>query len=134
MSQGNVELVRRALERAKQNPDALWNILDDEVVWDIGDLDIPDATGTYWRGPAGVKEFFRHWLGPFDDWGYEVGEMMDAGDSVVAHIHQWGRGKGSGAMVESQFWQVWTLRDRKLVRGSYHSQKPDAFEAAVCGE
>jgi ketosteroid isomerase-like protein len=129
MSQQNVELVERVLGEAQHNPDALWEVLDDQVLWEPGHLDIPDAGPTNWRGPAGVQEFFRRWIGPFDDWGYEVGEMIDAGDSVVAHVHQWGRGKGSGARVESQFWLVWTIRDGKIVRGTHHAGRAEALES-----
>jgi len=128
MSQQNVELVLRVLDEAQHDPSALWEVLDDEVLWEVGALDIPDSGGT-WRGPAGVREFFRRWVGPFDEWGYEVGEVIDAGDSVVAHIHQRGQGKGSGAIVESRFWQVWTIRAGKVVRGTHHSEKADALEA-----
>jgi ketosteroid isomerase-like protein len=117
-------MVERVLNEARDRPAALYEILDDEVLWDIGALDIPDAGTTQRRGPAGVREFFRRWVGPFDGWGYEVGDVIDAGDSVVAHIHQWGRGKGSGAKVESRFWQMWKIRDGKLVHATHHSGKP----------
>jgi ketosteroid isomerase-like protein len=123
-------LVERVLHEAQHRPAALWEVLDDDVVWETGTLDIPDAATTCWRGPAGVREFFRHWVGPFDEWGYEVGEVIDAGNAVVAHIHQSGRGKGSGARVESRFWQVWTIRDGKVVRATHHSEKAEALEAA----
>ena len=131
MSQDDVRLVERVLAEAQHNPSALWDVLDDEVIWEVEDLEIPDAVETQWRGPAGVREFFRRWIGPFDEWGYEVGEVIDAGDSVVAQIHQWGRGKGSGVRVETQHWQVWTIRDGKIVRGTHHSEKAAAFEAAA---
>jgi ketosteroid isomerase-like protein len=130
MSQQNVEIVEQVLERARHDPDALFEALDDEVRWEVGGLDIPDVESAHWRGPAGVREFFRRWIGPFDAWDYEVVEVIDAGDSVVAQIHQWGRGKGSGVTVESRFWQVWTIRDRKIVRGTHHTEKADALEAA----
>jgi ketosteroid isomerase-like protein len=134
MSQQNLELVRRVLGQAQHDPAALWDVLDDEVVWEPGDLDLPDAAPAQWRGPEGVQEFFRRWIGPFDEWGYEVGEMIDAGDSVVAHIHQWGRGKGSGARVESEFWLVWTVRDGKIVRGVHYTERAGALEAAGLSE
>jgi ketosteroid isomerase-like protein len=130
MSQQNLELVTRVLGEAQHNPPALWDLLDDDVLWEPGQLDLPDAAPAQWHGPAGVQEFFRRWIGPFDEWGYEVGEMIDAGDSVVAHIHQWGRGKGSGAKVESQFWLVWTIRDGKLVRGTHYAGRAEALESA----
>jgi ketosteroid isomerase-like protein len=129
MSRQNVELVRRVLREAQHNPPALWDVLDDEVVWEPGDLELPDARPAQWHGRAGVQAFFRRWIGPFDEWGYEVGEVIDAGDSVVAHIHQWGRGKGSGAKVESQFWLAWTIRDGKLVRGAHFARRADALKA-----
>jgi ketosteroid isomerase-like protein len=130
MSQENVELVERVLGAAQHNPAALWDALDEDVVWEPGDLDLPDATPAQWRGVEGVQAFFRRWIGPFDEWGYEVGEVLDAGDSVVAHVHQWGRGKGSGAKVESQFWLVWTIRDGKIVQGVHYTERAAALEAA----
>jgi len=128
MSRENVELIFRVLDQARHDPTALWNVLDDEVRWEVGALDIPDSGGT-WHGPAGVREFFRRWVGPFDEWSYEFGDAIDAGDSVVVHIHQWGRGTGSGVTVESEFWQVWTIRDGKVVRGTHHPEKAEALEA-----
>jgi ketosteroid isomerase-like protein len=128
MSLENVKMIERMLDQAQRDPAALFEVLDDEVRWEVGPLDLPDSRATY-CGPAGVREFFRRWVGTFDEWGYEVGEVIDAGDSVVVHIHQWGRGKGSGAPVESHFWQVWTVRDGKVVRGTHHSEKAEALEA-----
>jgi ketosteroid isomerase-like protein len=129
MSQQNVELVARVVDQAQHDPAVLWRLLDDDVIWELGDIEIPDAGATRWRGPAGVQDFFRRWTGSFDEWGYEVRDVIDAGDSVVTHIHQWGRGKVSGAMVESEFWQVWTLRDRKVVRATHHSERAAALES-----
>jgi ketosteroid isomerase-like protein len=130
MSTENLELVKRVLEESRSDPTALWEILDDGVVWEVGTLDIPDAGAPEWHGPAGVREFFRRWVGPFDEWDYEVSELIDAGDSVIAHIHQWGRGKGSGAMVESRFWQVWSLRGGRIVRATHHGERAEALAAA----
>jgi ketosteroid isomerase-like protein len=128
MSQENVELVLGVLDQARHNPTALWEVLDDDVRWEVGALDIPDSGGT-WHGPEGVREFFRRWVGPFEEWSYEFGDVIDAGDSVVVRIHQWGRGKGSGVTVESRFWQVWTLRDGKVVRWQAIGDKDEALEA-----
>jgi ketosteroid isomerase-like protein len=44
-------------------------------------------------------------------------------------FNQWGRGKGSGASVESRFWQAWTIRDGKVVQGTHHSEKAEALQA-----
>jgi ketosteroid isomerase-like protein len=122
-------MIERMLEQAQRNPAALYDLLDDHVRWEVAALDVPDA-GPIYHGPEGVRDFFRRWIGAFDEWGYEVAETIDAADSVVVHIRQWGRGKGSGVAVEQRFWQVWTIRDGKVIRGTLHTDKAEALDAA----
>jgi ketosteroid isomerase-like protein len=90
MSRENVEILAEALASAETNPEALFAILDREVEWDyVGAF---PETATY-HGPDAVREFFRQWSGAFDDFGLEAEEVIDAGDSVLVHLHQWGHGK-----------------------------------------
>ena len=96
MSQENVDTLERAL--ASANPGALLAILDESVEWDyVGAF--PEAV-TY-HGPAEVGEFLRGWASGFDEFGFEADETIDAGDCVAVSLHQWGRGKETGARVES---------------------------------
>jgi ketosteroid isomerase-like protein len=133
MSEDNVRSVRHFLDRAREDPD-VWDIFDQDVLWEVGGLAIPDAPATS-RGPDGVRKFFRRWVGTFEGWAYEVEEVIDAGDAAVAvHIHQWGRGKGSGAPVDLRFWEVWIMRDGKAVRVTHRLEKADALEAAGLSE
>jgi ketosteroid isomerase-like protein len=134
MSQQNVEMIDRIFDQAPYDPAVLFESLDDEVHWEVGAIDIPDIGATYWHGPAGVREFFRRWVGPFDDWGIKLDEAIDVGDSVVAHVHQWGRGKVSGAAVEESHWQVWTVRDGKVVRVALHPDREKALQAVGLSE
>jgi uncharacterized protein len=129
MSRKNVELVTRALEGAPDDPEAFFAVFDRDVDWDTSGGALPD-TKTHYHGIQGVRDFFRRWIGPFDDFGYEVEEVVDAGDSVVLLLHQWGSGKGSGITVDSRFWQVWTLRNGKVVRFQHFPEKARALEAA----
>jgi ketosteroid isomerase-like protein len=129
MSQNNVEMIRRIFDQAPRDPEVFFASLDDKVEWDAGTIGIPDGGASYWRGPAAVREFFRLWVGPFDEWRIELVEAIDAGDSVVAHVHQWGPGKGSGATVEATHWQVWTIRDGKVVRVTLRVDREEALEA-----
>jgi ketosteroid isomerase-like protein len=129
MSEENVDLVRAMLAEAGDRPEALYEILAPDVEWDagaIGQLELSTC-----QGRDAVMQFFRLWVAPFDDWGYDVEELLDCGDSVVVRIHQWGRGKGSGASVEGRFWQVWTLRGGKVIRTTHHRDKTRALEAAA---
>jgi len=128
MSQENVQVVRSFLDHAREDP-AAWDIFDEDVVWEVGGLAIPDVPATS-RGADGVREFFRRWVGAFEDWAYEVEEVIDARDAVAVHLHQWGRGKGSGATVDLHFWEVWIVRDGRVVRVTHWVDKADAFEAA----
>jgi ketosteroid isomerase-like protein len=77
-----------------------------------------------------VREFLAQWSGAFDEFGFEAEEATDAGDSVVFRLHQWGRGKDTGAEVESRTWQVFTFRDGKVVHCRGYDTKPEALDAA----
>lgn|SRR5262245_2382267 len=130
MSQENVEIVTRALAAAPADPAALFSILDEQVEWDyVGAF--PESV-TY-HGPGEVREFFGQWSAAFDDFGFEAEEVLDAGDSVLVLLHQWGRGKDTGAEVESRTWQVFTLRGGKVVHCRGYDTKADALEAARGG-
>jgi ketosteroid isomerase-like protein len=132
MSDENLEIVRRMYAEARERPEALYEFLADDVHWDstgTGQLEMSTI-----HGRDGVMQFFRSWIAPFEEWSYEAEELLDAGDCVIAHVHQWGRGKASGIEVEQRFWQVWTLRDGKAVRTTHHREKAQALEAAGLSE
>jgi ketosteroid isomerase-like protein len=133
MSQENVEVIMRAFEAARDDPEEFFGILDENIEWDMSGYALPGFADTYY-GRDGVREFFRTWIGAFADWGYEADEVIDAGNSVVVQVHQWGRGKGSGIRVEHRFCQVWTLWNRKVVRLQAFPQKDLALEAAGLSE
>jgi AhpD family alkylhydroperoxidase len=132
MSQENVEVVRRVADEAQERPEALWESLHDDVELEASAFGIPGLTT--FHGPDGVREFIRQWVGAFEEWGYEAEEFIDAGDSVVVRVHQWVRGKGSGAAVENRFWQVWTFREGKVIHWTYYLEKARALEAAGLSE
>ena len=117
------------LATAREDPAALRAILADDVVWDVGAIQVLGNAGTY-HGPDGVMEFFRQWVGAFNDWGYQTEEIFGRGDSVIVRLHQWGTGKASGIRVEQRWWQVWVILDGKAVRGTNHSTREEALAAA----
>ncbi len=128
MSQKNLDRVRRFLDGAHETPDAVWDIFDASVLWEIGHLRVPDLPATC-HGPDEVREFFRRWVGSFEDWGFEAEEVVAIGrNGVLARIQQWGRGRGSGATVELRFWQAWEMLDGRAVRVTHHYEKGDALD------
>ena len=126
MSGENVEALRGAM--GSEDPAALFGLLHEKVEWDyVGAF--PESATYY--GPEGVQKFFGQWAGAFDDFGFEAEELIDAGDSVVVHLHQWGRGKETGAQVDSRTWQVFTFRDGKIVHCRGYPTKAEALAAAA---
>ena len=124
MSQENVEVVRRAWEAfTRRDNEAVLRLDDPEVeIYDV----FYDRT---YRGPDGVRDYFREWVSIFDALGSEVEEWIDAGDDVVAVHRSRGRGKRSGVPVEQRESHVWTLRDGKLRRLRIYRSKSDALKA-----
>ena len=129
MPDGDVAIVRRFLETAERDQDQAWSVFADDVEWRIEALTVPGFPPAF-HGPDGVREFFRRWVGSFEDWGYEAEEYVAGQEAVVVQIHQWGRGKGSGAPVDLTFWQVWWLHDGKAVRVVHDLDRDAAFKAA----
>jgi ketosteroid isomerase-like protein len=107
MSQENMELVRNGFETfARGDLDSFLAFTDP----DIEIIQPPELPGqrTY-RGHAGLLESMADWAGQFEEFHAEPVRMIDAGDLVVVLVHQRGRGKGSGAMVEQRFGYVLTI-------------------------
>jgi ketosteroid isomerase-like protein len=131
MSQENIELLRAMFEklgRHGENPEALYELLDAEVVWDTSGLGFPD--GSVYHGHEGVRTFWRRWRGTWETWEFWPEKLIDAGDSVVILMHQRGRGKGSGVEVEERHGQIWRFRDGKIVHHAQYRELDQALEAA----
>jgi len=61
-------------------------------------------------------------------------EVMDLGDKVVVVVSLSGRGRESGAPVEANFAQLWSLRDGKAVSLHDYATKAEALEAVWLSE
>jgi ketosteroid isomerase-like protein len=133
MSQENVEIVRRCYDLWKSRDwPAIPEIFDPDVEIDLSrNIFNPDV----YRGHAGVETYVRVVEEIWDDFHVEPAEFVDAGDNVVTGVTIHGKGKGSGADVAMQLFNVWTLRDSKVVRvvGGYRDRS-EAFEAAGLSE
>ena len=94
---------------------------------------IPGVMGVY-RGPEGLKRWMGAFWDEFDDAHIEVHEFVDAGDQVLATETVQGRGKQSGAESSWTLWELWTVRDGKLVHGRGITSRDEALEAAGLSE
>jgi len=94
-------------------PEIIAQLCDPEVEW-VEDPSRADAQ--VHRGHEGVRASFEEWLAGFEDYQFELEEVIDCGDQVLAVATERGRGAASGAEVSSRNHMVLTLRDGKLLR------------------
>ena len=83
-----------------------------------------------------MRTYWRRWLQAWADLEFEVADVLDAGDDVVALIHnqrQWGR--RSGIVTDMPpYGLVFTIRNGKVVRWRAFSDESSALKAAGLSE
>ena len=133
MSQENVEIVRRAFEAYNRGDldAAVADFAPDSEY--IASGAVPGGRGVY-RGPEGYKRFVAWLRDEFEDARVEVDAITDAGDQVLVSVTTRGRGRQSGVEASWNVWQVWTLRDGKIVGGLGFTSRAEALEAAGLSE
>ena len=134
MSQENVEAVRRGVEAFVAGDWKTWvEGIDADVEWEETAGLGPDA-GIY-RGIEDVRAATTSWTAMWTDYTFQVHDYVDAGeDEVVVLAQERGRGRGTGAAVERELGEVFTLRDGKLIRARLYGSWAEALEAAGLSE
>jgi ketosteroid isomerase-like protein len=111
--------------------DAAVQFFDPEIEWVLPQLQWADSC-------VGPEEIIRFWNGldeTFDELRLEPQESVDAGERVAVRLRFQGRGKGSGAELDTEMYhQVTTFRDGTMVRIEYFTSWPEALEALEAGE
>ena len=133
MSQQNVEIVRRCLEFwVSRDWSAAPELLDPNVEFDLSRNVFNPAI---YRGMSGIEQMVAAVDEAWDEFRFEGDEFLDAGNQVVTAGTAKGKGPGSGVQVSMKIYQVWTLRDSKVVRmvGGYRDRR-EALEAAGLSE
>jgi ketosteroid isomerase-like protein len=133
MSQENVELVRRLLEMfQRRDHEGVFDFYAPDIEWDASRLVdvIPDTAGVY-RGHEGVRTYWRRWLQAWSDLDFDVQDVLDAGDDVVALIRnqrQWGRHSGLVSDI-APYGLVFTVRGGKVTRWRSFPNQEQALKA-----
>jgi ketosteroid isomerase-like protein len=122
MTQENVNFLRALFDGAgsldrKGMLDALPEVIaqtcDPEIEW----VEDPQrADGRVYRGHDGVRESWERWLQDFEEYGFDVEELIDCGDKVLVVAREHGRGSASGADVSSLLYSVVSFRDGRIIR------------------
>ncbi len=83
-----------------------------------------------YRGFDGLRELWLDWLSPWEAYRTEVEEARDLGDRVLLFVRDFARGEGSTQEVVLNGAALWTLRDGKIARAEFHSDRATALAAA----
>ena len=127
MSRENVETLRAVYARWERGDLAASLPLLDENITLAIDPGIPD--GGHYEGMDGVRDYMSRFLDPWE-WLTIAGESFEAvGDAVLVKVRQTGIGRGSGARVENQYFQLWTFKSGKVVRFEVIMSETRALEA-----
>jgi ketosteroid isomerase-like protein len=129
MSQENVDVLRDAFARFQRGDDTWIEAFDEKMTWDISNHPLPDwpLTG------AGRDEYLRHLAAYFSSWTdyrSELREVLDAGEHVVAVIHETIRVPASDNDLERDLVQVLTVRGGRAVHVRIYPSRAEALEAA----
>ena len=120
---------------------ALWEQRDWSAIPELFDPDVeidlsrnifnPDV----YHGHVGVERYVQVVEEVWADFRVVPAEFIDAGEQVVTAVTVQGRGTGSGVEVKMDLFNIWTIRDSKVVRivGGYRD-RAQALEAAGLSE
>lgn len=128
MTQEAVEVVGELAEAWRRDDRDAWL-----ATWDEATEFYPPRSqleGHPYRGHEGLRKFLKEWD---EDWEYarfEVDEIRDAGEQVVALAHFQALGRGSGVELHYPIGIVLTVRERLVVYARFYSDAGDALEAA----
>ena len=127
MSQENVEIIQRVYEAEDIEALALEAMHPEvELLGAIGGIE----EGTITVGREAVTQALDVDSDIWAERRLELREAVDAGDRVVALVHEYRRGKGSGVVVEADIALVYGFKEGKVVRIVPYMSQAEALEAA----
>ena len=133
MSKENVDALRPVYKewgRGNFRPSAYPYGPDLEWGWSE---EFPDIHGVF-RDAEPRSSRMLEWLSQWEDWRVEAEEYIPTGEFVVVLCRYTGRGKESGAAVDTTGAHLWTMRAGRPVRLEVFSSRMKALEAAGLSE
>jgi uncharacterized protein len=116
------EIVRKAFEAfGRGDIDGVLELCDPDIV--VRD---PQRTGTTFRGPDGVRQFFEEWLESWEEYRSEPVEFTETGGEILVRADQSGRGKLSGIEINQDLFVVLRIRDARFVEYRLYTNREDA--------
>jgi ketosteroid isomerase-like protein len=127
MSQGNVEIVRAAMEAFNRRDDAAFGALlaDDAEIVPVRAV----VEGTVYRGPDAASEYCAAVDETWENLRWDVEEIRDGSSWVLALGRIRGRGRGTGAAIDVRAGCVAHFRDGLVTSFRTYADRADALDA-----
>lgn len=121
MSKENVELIRGVYDAfAKGDVGGVLGRMSPKMVWNEAENN-PYADGNPYLGPDAVAQgIFARCVGEWDGFGVHVGELLDAGDTIVMLGRYTGTNRKTGRSQNCQVVHVWRIAGGKAVGFQQH--------------
>jgi ketosteroid isomerase-like protein len=127
MPRENIEIVRRCAEYMnRRDVSQLLELFDGDVV-SHPRADEPDPSPHV--GRDAYERLVVGFVESFSEISFEILELIDAGDHVIAPTVLHARGSASGAGVSDSYVFVYKLRDGLIVEGWEYRTRQQALEA-----
>ena len=128
MSRENVAAAKRIYEaRNRGDVDAVLAECHPDVIWHPH---LATLGGRPIEGHEGVRAYMASLQEDWVGFRHEPEEFFDAGDKVVAFLHTYARGRGSGVDVEVPVGHVLTFEDGKCTGYVSYHDREEAIRAA----
>jgi uncharacterized protein len=125
MSQENVEIITRGLEALNSGDlDTMLALQDPE--WE-GFIPAEYPMAGTWRGHDGALAFAEEWLEAWEEFRVEPEDFVVSEDAVLAKVHYWGRGRGSGIEVTESWYYAYRLRAGKITSWRPYADRAEAL-------
>jgi len=129
MSQENVEVVERGYQAfERRDVPAMVELLSEDFELDISGHPVPDLPD-HGVGAEHFVDFMATYLAGFDDYALQIMRLLEAGDEIVALLHDSAHIHSSESIVERDLAHVWTVRAGKLRRLRAYNAHAHALEA-----
>ena len=123
------EVVRRWFWAFENDSDTFRELLHPRIEW------FPiEENHTPARGIEAAMRNREQWLETWEEHRFDLEEVIERGDSVVALVHIQARGRASGVDVDFRFHAHFEVLDEKVVHIYDHADRAAALEAAGLSE
>jgi len=132
MSLENVEIMRSAIEafNRRDGPRFGAQLADDAEIVPVRAA----LEGTVYRGPDAAEQYCAAVEESWENLEWEVEEVRDGGDWVVALGRIRGEGRGSGAAIDARAGWVARFQDGLITTFRTYPDRADALEAVGLSE